>query len=256
MQLRPFISLAMVMVCVFLALACHRKPGAIDNPALELSGEPEQFSATIVFAVEDDGNERELNATRIFKSGDLRREEWIEEGEPRALIWRPDLGKTYLLDIKERCYVESDTTLTSDNILKMEIESLASQNRSRVAEAADRSSASINRDAIAAAAVDRAFDHAPPPLRVETLRLADQTIDGHPCTVFERREIFSGDHIEVSATFRASDLNGLTIRTETGLGAGTQGTKLIKVWRDVRLDVPVDVFSVPADFRRVDRLPR
>ncbi|HSO75033.1 MAG TPA: hypothetical protein VLU47_09355, partial [Blastocatellia bacterium] len=115
MKWRPLISLE-VAVCVCIAIACHRQPGAVDDPGAEISGEPEQFSAIIVYAV-DDGIERELRVTRIFKSGDLRREEWIERGESRASIWRPDLGKAYLLDVEGHCYLESDATpgSTSDS---------------------------------------------------------------------------------------------------------------------------------------------
>lgn len=255
--MQPSISLAVVAVCVCIAIACHRQSGAVDDPGAELSGEPEQFSATIAYAV-DDGVERELSVTRIFKSGNLRREEWIEQGESRALIWRLDLGKTYLLDIEGRCYVESDITpdITHDDPLKVGSESTASRNRLPEVEPGDRGSASASLDPIAGEKVDRAFDDAPSPVRVENRRLADRTIDGHPCAVLERRESFTGDHTQVTTTFRARDLNGLAIRIETGLGAGTEGTKLITRWRDIREDVPADVFTVPPDFRKVDRLPR
>ncbi len=201
MQWRPLISLAVVAVCVCIAIACHRQSVAVDDPGSELSGEPEQFSATIVCAV-DEGVERELSVTRIFKSGNLRREEWIEQGESRALIWRPDLGKTHLLDIDRRCYVERDIMpdSTPNGALKVGSESTASQNRLPEVEPADRSSANVSRHAISGEALDRAFDHAPSPVRVENRRFADQTIDAHPCAVFERREIFAGNHIEVTRT--------------------------------------------------------
>ncbi len=256
MRLRPLISLELAF-CVLIATACHRQPAAVDAPAEELSGEPERFSATIFIAV-DDGVEREVSVTRIFKSGDLRREEWIEQHESRALIWRPDLGKTYLLDIERRCYVESDTAPSngSHNAVKAWSESTASDDRSPEVEPAGRSSASASRGSLAREAVDRVFDRAPSPLRVETRRLADQTIDGHPCTVFERREIFTGNQVEVTTTFRARDLNGLAIRIETGLDARTEGSKLITRLRDISREVLADAFAVPPDFRRVNRLPR
>ncbi|MFY9608791.1 MAG: hypothetical protein WAU45_09285 [Blastocatellia bacterium] len=257
MQWRTLISPAVAAAFVCIAIACNRQPAAVDDPDAELSGEPEQFSATIVHAV-DDGVEREINVTRIFKSGNLRREEWIEQGESLALIWRPDLGKTHLLDIEGRCYVESDITpnTTSDKALKVGSESTVSQDQSLKGEPANRSSARVGRDAIAGEAVDRAFDRAPSPVHVENRRLADQTIDGHPCAVAERREIFAGNHTSVTTTFRARDLNGLAIRIEMGLGEGTEGAKLITKWRDIRRVVSSDVFAVPPDFRRVDKLPR
>jgi hypothetical protein len=253
MQRRPLISLAVVAVCLCIVIACHRQSGVVDDSAGELSGEPEQFSATVVCAV-DDGVERELSVTRIFKSGSLMREEWIEQGQSRALIWRPDLGKAHLLDIEGRCYVESDITpdVTPAAALKVGGESNARQNRLP----ADRSSESNSSDTIAGEAVDRVFDHMTSPVRVENRRLADQTIDGHLCAVFERREVFGGDHIEVTTTFRARDLNGLAIRIETGPEARTEGAKLITRWRDIHGDVPAEVFTVPPDFRKVDKLPR
>lgn len=256
MKWRPLIGLE-VALCLCVSIACHRQPRAVDDLGAELSGELDQFSATVVCAV-DDGVERELSVTRIFKSGDLRREEWSEQGGSRALIWRPDLGKTYLLDIEARCYVESEITpeITFDDALKAGSESTASGNRSPEVESADRNSASVRRDAIAGEAVDRAFDLAPSPLRVENRRLTDQTVDGHPCAVLERREFFTGDKIELTTTFRARDLDGFVIRIEAGLGAGTDGPRLITSWRDIRRDVQPGVFTVPPDFRRVDRLPR
>ena len=35
------------------------------------------------------------------------REEWSEQGEARALIHRPDLGKSFLLFPEDRTYTES-----------------------------------------------------------------------------------------------------------------------------------------------------
>lgn len=245
MQLPTSIKLAAVAACVCLAMACSRRPAPVNDPGLEVQGEPEQYSATIVCSV-DDGVERELNVTRIAKSGDFRREEWTEQGALRALIWRPDLGKSYLLDLEQRCYVETDITPNDD--LKTQNQSTGSRSLSPDAEFATRESAGVSREA-----VDRAFSDAPSPGRVETRRLADQTFDGHPCAVSEQRAIFTDDDVEVTTTFRARDLNGLAIKVETG--SGNNGAKLITRWRDIRIDVPADAFMVPAGFKKIDKLP-
>ena len=225
-------------VCACLAVACHRQPDSIGgDDDTGLAGEPEQFSATVVRSLED-GAERDLSVTRVFKSGDLRREEWIEQGESRAFIWRADLGKSYLLDLDRRLYVERDNR--PDAALRPESESTSS----------------AVSDGVRAEAVERAVGAASLPVRVESRPLSDRTIDGHPCAVLERREIFTGGHVEVTTCFRARDLRGLAIRVENGPVTGTNGAKLITKWRDILIDVPADAFVVPSDFKKVDKLMR
>jgi hypothetical protein len=241
------IKLAAVSICVCLALACNRTP-TTDEPGADIAGEPEQFTAIIVSSI-DEGVERELSVTRVFKSGDLTRAEWTEQGEPRALIWRPDLGKSYLLDIGQRCYIETD--ITPRDVPEAHKESDSLQNRTSE-DSAVRSSASVSREAITGDVVDRAFGDAPAPVSVDTRRLADNMIDGHPCAVTERRAIFVDDRVEVTTTFRARDLNGLAIRVEAS--STNSGAKLTTSWRDIRTDVPAEVFIVPFDFRRVEKL--
>lgn len=251
MLLSALNRLALAAVCVSLAMACNSgsEPGDVEVPA----GEPEQYSATVVRSV-DDGSERELNVTRIFKSGDLRRQEWTEMGESYALIWRPDLGKLYALDLERRCYVENEMNNTQAAILPEHepsaFQSLASEDVTKVPH-----SSSSSRDRVDAEAVERALGDAPSADRVETRRLPDKTIDGHSCTVLERRAISFDNHVEVTTTFFARDLGGIAIRVETASGAET-GTRLITTWRDIRLNAPADAFVVPSDFRRVDKLSR
>ncbi|MEK6299280.1 MAG: hypothetical protein AABO41_01040 [Acidobacteriota bacterium] len=244
--------LAVAAVCFSLAIACtsrSKRVGDLEDSA----GEPEQYSATVVCSV-DDGTERELSVTRIFKSGELRRQEWTEQGEAYALIWRPDLGKMYALDLAQRCYTENETNPQGEAMPGRE--PLASQSRTFEVEHVVPDSASANRDRVEGDAVERALGGAPSFARVETQRLSDKTIDGHPCTVLERRAIFVDDHVEVTTTFCARELGGLAIRVETGPGAGTGGARLITELRDIRLGVPADAFVVPHDFRKVDKLPR
>jgi hypothetical protein len=246
------IRLVALAVCACLAIACHRKPDSFGgDPDTGIAGEPEQFSATVVRSLED-GAERDLSVTRIFKSGDLRREEWIEQGESRAVIWRADLGKSYLLDLDRRLYVESE--IRPDSSLRPESESTNSERAAAPAKSVRNSA--LSPDGVRVEAVERAVGTEPLPVRVESRSLSDRTIDGHPCAVIERRETFAGDHVEVTTCFRARDLRGLAIRVEMGPAAGTSGAKLVTKWRDILFDVPADAFVVPSDFRKVDKLMR
>jgi len=252
-ELLHSIRLVAAAVCACLAISCHRQPdSAGGDPDSGLAGEPEQFSATVIRSLED-GAERDLRVTRIFKSGDLRREEWIEQGESRAVIWRADLGKSYLLDLDRRLYVESDSR--PDTALRPERESTSSESAAAPEESEARSSALI-RDGVTAESVERSVGSAPLPVGVESRSLSDRTIDGHPCAVIERRETFASGHVEVTTCFRARDLRGLAIRIEIGPVTGTNGAKLVTKWRDILIDVPADVFVVPSDFKKVDKLMR
>jgi hypothetical protein len=75
-----------------------------------IAGEPNRYSATVIRTL-DDGTKREVSTSREFRSGELRREEWTEEGRHLALIWLPDPGKAFLLDLDAKTYqeVESDS---------------------------------------------------------------------------------------------------------------------------------------------------
>src|SRR6266478_5689512 len=102
--------LILVAMPVVLTNGCRNRvlPGDSDSN-LEPAGEPEQYSATVVRIIED-GTSRETSVSREARSGEKRREEWTEEGQNRALIWRPDLGKSFLLDLDGRAYVEFEIT--------------------------------------------------------------------------------------------------------------------------------------------------
>jgi hypothetical protein len=239
MQSGELNKLAVAAVCVALAIACNSKSKRAGDPA----GEPERYSATVVRSV-NDGVERELSIARVFKSGDMWRQEWTQQDESYALIWRPDLGKMYELDLARRCYVENETNPKEANLPTGE---------QAVPEVPD--SVDAVRGKAGAEAVEQALGDAPSPERIEVQQLSDTTVDGHVCEVFERREIFPDNHVVVTTTFRARELGGLAIRVETGPAPGA-GTRLILMLRDVRLDVPADAFVVPADFRKVDKLPR
>src|SRR5258705_1157364 len=102
--------LILVAMPVVLTNGCrNRVPPGDSDSNVEPAGEPEQYSATVVRIIED-GTSRETTVSRETRSGEKRREEWTEEGQNRALIWRPDLGKNFLLDLDGRAYVEFEIT--------------------------------------------------------------------------------------------------------------------------------------------------
>src|SRR5262249_11291337 len=146
-----------------------------------------QYAATIVRIV-DDGTNQQTTITREARSGEMRRQEWTEDGRNLALIWRPDLGKSFMLDLDHRVYAE--------------INSIQAQPLERTVDGLVET-------------VDRVLDDAPSPTSVETRALPSQTIEGHPCRVSEQRASFPDGHTEITTTFRARDLNALAIRIES-----------------------------------------
>jgi hypothetical protein len=239
--LTPVLLIAVAMIIVLLGNACRdrARPGEVESER-ELRGEPNQYSATIVRTI-DDGVSHETTITREVRSGEQRREEWTEQGQNRALIWRPDLGKSYLLDLDRQAFIEI---------------ALAGENSHDGSHSLDRASADSTNGLVQA--VDRALDDAPSPDRVETRMLPIAEIGGHSCKVYEQRAIFPDGHIEITRTFRARDLGGLALRTESESQPASVRiiTERKDVSLDVRLDVAPDAFTVPANFKKVDKLER
>jgi len=230
---RHTLSLALLVLALLLANACRtRAPIANDEVELVQQSEPEEYSATIVRIVGDS----ETSVTRIARSGEMRREEWSEQGSARALISRPDIGKAFLLDLDKQIYVEMDS----------------SSNTARQSETnpSNESTARDDESGVRPDALERAFDDAPSPSRVESRALEDQTIGNQSCKVFEQRAIFDDGHIEITRIFRARDLHDLAIRIE----AESDGVKVITERRDVKTEVAPGQFVVPSGFKKVDRL--
>lgn len=240
-------ALVAVAIPLLLATGCSDRSGPAggDNSA-EAAGEPEQYSATVVRIVED-GTKRETTTSHEARAGERRREEWTENGQNRALIWRPDIGRAFLLDLDGRTYVEIDITAASLP------ESLAGAGNPRDVYRGQKP-LKVDAEDSAVQAIDRYFSDAQPPTRVETLELASAVIDGHPCDVSRQRTVFRDGHTETNRRFRARDLSGLLLRIETEAEQGS--ARVITERRDVRTEVTADTFIVPADFKRVEKLPR
>ena len=235
--------------------AAHRESGE-PSSASQSTG-PEEYSATVVRTTTSGDNPR-TEQTLIAIDGGLTREEWTERGERRALILRPDLGKSYELWLDRRIYTE--TSLDPDGI-----GGSPGANSVAPAQPANESKTSSDKQG----KVDVASSEAPgaeepdahldieesaPPVRHERHDLPDQTIDGHNCKVSEDLSYQPDGRVERVVTFRAMDLKGLAIRTEES-GAGPTGVKVTTERRDVKLSVDPSEFVVPGDFKRVSEAP-
>jgi hypothetical protein len=227
------LALAFFVICL---TNCHRRPQETGAAGIE-AGEPEIYRATVVHTAVD-GAVRETATSSVARRGDWRREEWMEAGGTRALIRRPDLGKSYLLDLGHHVYVEFDSAGGALN----------DAGRDTVAAPAGEGAAPA---AITAEEVDRAVNDAPAPVQVVNRVLAEQAIEGHSCQVIERRATFADGRVEITRSHRARDLGGLPLLVEV---ESADGARLTVERRDVRLDVSPDDFAVPAGFRKVDRL--
>lgn len=212
--------------------ACRKHQPQEIEVTIPIAGEPNRYSATVIRTV-DDGTKREVSTSREFRSGELRREEWTEQGRHLALIWLRDPGKAFLLDLDAKTYEE--------------IESGSGERDNPLASHAAADSNQLE-------AIDRAVDDAPTPEQTETRALPAQLIDGHSCSVYERRAKFLDGHTEITRTFRARDLAGLLLRAESFSDSGT--VAVITERRDVSTDVAGDLFTVPADYQKSEKAAR
>jgi hypothetical protein len=257
--------IGLVMFSTPASIACRNRTQPVADAETGPAGEPENYSATVVRAI-DDGVEREVSVTRVARSGEMRREDWTEQGGHRALIWRPDQGKAFLLDIDKQTYVE--LPLSFDMPGEPGARSPAAADRqarshnasSRNASSRQVAGAAANSSEINADAVGGLLGDAPSPVSVEVRALADEAIGNYVCKVSERRAVFSDGHKEVTRTFRAPDLAGLPIRIEISADpqSGTEKTiieKTIIMRRDIKTDVSPDEFVIPTGFKKVDKLP-
>jgi hypothetical protein len=242
--LASWVVVAVAMSVVSTNGCRNRVPPGDGDSNVEPGGEPEQYSATVVRIVED-GTSRETSVSREARSGEKRREEWTEEGQNRALIWRPDLGKSFLLDLDGRAYVELE--ITAGHLPESRA---GASNPHDVSSAQNAAGPDVGDSTVQA--IDHDFGDTQPPTRVETRVLAPAVIDGHSCAVYEQRAVFRDRHVETTRRFRARNLSGLVLRVESDAGQGS--ARVITERREVRLDVAPDTFNVPADFKKVEKL--
>lgn len=232
-----------IAISVALTLACRQRERPDDGSA-DIAGEPERYSALVVRVV-DDGKSSQTIIAREIRDGEYRREEWTEDGRNRALIWRPDIGKAFLLDPDLRVYVEIDSAASSAT-------SMARAGNPH--DASTRGLADRDPEEGAIQAIDNYFGDTTPPTRVETQVLAPAVIDGHPCSVYQQKVVFPDGHSETTRRFHARDLFGLLLRVESVAEPG--GARTITERREVRIEAAPDAFMIPEDFKRVETLTR
>jgi hypothetical protein len=239
-----FVGLTIIVV-LLLTNGCRNRAQSGDGE-VEPDGEPAQYSATLVRIVEDE-TRRETSISREVRSGEMRRDEWTEQGQKRALIWRPDIGRGFLLDLDGRVYVEIEITAGLSRESGGAARNQHYVSTPRNAAESDPADATVQ-------SIDQYFDDRQPPIRSEIRVLPTVEIDGRRCAVYEQRAVFPDGHAETTRRFRARDLSGLALRVESEAEPGS--SKVITDRRDVRLEVAPDAFIVPADFKKVDKLPR
>ena len=232
-----------LLLSLSLLIACRNDLNKSEKE-IQPASEPEHYSATVVRII-DDGTKRETTITVEARSGDERREEWTEGGHGRALILRPADGKSFLLDLESRTYVEVDTgseitpSSQSGSTEPVRFPNVTNNHAPAVADAT-------------ALGIDHYFDDSQPPTRLETRTLPDKVVDGHNCAVLEVRATYADGHTETTRRFIAADLSRLPLRVECE--SDQSNIKMITERRNVSLDVSSDIFLVPADFKKVSRL--
>jgi len=244
----PFAAwiLSAVVTSAALTAACGNRAELGEGGSnAEAPGEPEWYSATIVRTIED-GVKRETSISREARAGEQRREEWTTgTGQKRALIWMPNIGKAFLLDLDQHAYVEIDIPASSSTEARA-----GTPGTPDVPSPRTRFELGVTDETVHA--IDQYFDDSEPPAGVETRAFPNEVVDGHTCSVYEQRSTFRDGHTETSRRFSARDLSGLLLRVESHNEPGV--ARVITERRDVRIEAAPDLFLVPTDFRRVEKL--
>jgi hypothetical protein len=233
-------KLALLALFAACSASCQRRVAETTATPIA-AGEPEIYAATVTrLAV--DGEAREQSVSEEARRGDWRREQWSEAGGRRALVQRPDLGKTYLLDLDHHLYVEMDLAVAPSQA------SPAGAARETARTGVEPAPTAVSE----AEEIDRAFQDGLAPSRVASRALADDVLQGYACQVIESRATFADGRVEVTRSHRARQLAGLPLLIEV---ESANGARLTIERRDIRIEVSADEFTVPADFKRVERLP-
>jgi hypothetical protein len=195
--------------------------------------EPGAYSAKIVQTMEF-GGARQVSETRTSRLGEMTRDEWTERGELRVLIWRPDLPSYIQIDPQKRVYVEHNG------------DSLAAHNE--VTEQSGNGRTAIDPQ------IEGSFDMASEASSSKTVSLPDERVDDFTCEVTERLLSFADGRTQVVRSYRARELGGLTVRTETVFGGGEAATRLTVELKDIQTRISRDQFEIPPGFQKVEKL--
>jgi hypothetical protein len=171
------------------------------------------------------------------------REDWVENGEQRALIIRPDVGESYLLFPDRGEYVVEKVEGDGRSASASATAQIQAENETGGSKQPD------SRLFVDPIAIER--DLSPPATTSNTnLTLPDAKVDGHSCRVSERRAIISDGTTEITRTYKASDLAGLPIRIESESEGKNGRVRVVTENRDIQLDVPPTLFDIPGGFKR------
>jgi hypothetical protein len=242
-KLRPALLFLLLAGVILPMIACRPNPAppAVVEENQMPAGEPEIYTASLVHIMED-GERRESRETRVARSGNLRREEWSENGERMALISHFDSGKTFLLNLGRQLYTETDLARPGP-------EKTRPGSPGPAAKALEAEAAEAGRQA---EALEFAEDHfAEQPVSLENLPLADVYIADQLCKVTQKRAAFADGRTEVTTLFRAENLFGLVLKSERESLAAGRRLKLSSEWRELKLSASADDFVIPAGFKRV-----
>jgi hypothetical protein len=187
------------------------------------------------------------------------REDWVENGEQRALIVRPDVGETYQLfpDRGEYLVETAGGGLSATG-------NPAAGNPATGNPATGNPTSATQVSSGKSVSKQEGSDVLVDPIAIESdlspatttadnitdLALPDAKVDGHPCRVTERRAITSDGTTEIIRTYKATDLEGLSIKTESESEGKNGRVRVVTETRDIQRSVPQSAFDVPSGFRR------
>jgi hypothetical protein len=234
---------------ILVAVSCRNPAQPPTSEAtIAPAGEPETYSATIVRSIED-GQHHEITETRVARSGDMRREEWMEAGERQAFITHFDSGKAFHLNMSRQTYNETDLAGVVPEKSKT-----GSAGQTHDSTDAEKQSPNTGQQTSAVDFVEDGF--AEQPTGLENRALPDEYVANQLCKVAETRAGFTDGRTEVTRIFRAQNLSGLAIKTESETSSSTQRVRVVTEWRDIKLEVSPDDFVVPANFKKVQNLKK
>lgn len=236
------------------AIGCRQHgrpgPGSQSGPGHG----PEQYTARIVRTAERDGAQETLEY-RIAVSGQMIREDWVENGEQRALIVRPDVGEAYQLFPDRGEYLVE--TVGGGALLATGSPATgnpATGNRTSATQASSGKSLSKQEGSdvlVDPIAIESDLSPATTTAdNITELALPDAKVDGHPCRVTERRAVTSDGTTEIVRTYKATDLEGLSIKTESESEGKNGRVRVVTETQDIQRGVPQSAFDVPSGFRR------
>lgn len=201
-------------------------PSTIASPA---GGEPDSWSANIVRTFVVNGQST-TSTTEFARSGDRTRIEWTEGGRRMALIIRPDLSVSWLVDVSDNSYVESP---------------LGADGAPAPSNDPDPLSAQQVEAAIAAGSPSDGFV-------ARRERVGEEKIEGHACNVYRSRVEAIDGTVTEATVWEATDFAGLAIRSEIRSASGnTVRTDLQRL----QLDPPPETFELTPGARRSGQTP-